>query len=81
MNFSKGEYVRCDAKSCDTYSANISHNGIWYTIDLPGRSMFAKLSDSGVFVEVVSLNDLIWSAMASVPQDNEAATTPLLTLA
>ena len=37
-------YSRCDGKSCDTYTASFNVSGIFVNMEVPGRSMIAKLS-------------------------------------
>lgn len=52
-------YARCNADGCISRTAQVSHAGIWTAIDAPGTSSFAKLSDFGDIVEVVTINSVV----------------------
>ena len=38
-------YSRCDAKSCDTYGADVHESGMFTIYELRGRATFLKMSD------------------------------------
>lgn len=37
-------YSRCDKRSCDTYPARIFEAGIFLNVEVPGRSVIAKMA-------------------------------------
>jgi hypothetical protein len=60
------KFARCDSKGCDSYDAVIQRSGVYITVDVPGRGMFAKVSSDGSqFVEVVSLGTSVFASFGS----------------
>ena len=56
VDFEAETILRCDANGCDTYQMQAVRKGIYINIEVPGRSMFAKMTTDGSdYVEVVSL--------------------------
>ena len=53
-------YARCDRLGCDTYEANFNRSGAFVNIELPGRSVIAKMAVDGTqFVEVVTVGTIV----------------------
>ena len=61
IDFDRRKFSRCDRKGCDDYPAVVSQpQGEYIIIDIPGRGIFAKLSNDGSeYVEVISLGTVI----------------------
>lgn len=53
------DYARCDPRGCDRYDAHARASGAFINIDLPGRSMWAKIGDDGSFVEAAALGGTV----------------------
>lgn len=55
------KYQRCGGSSpCDDYDAQVSYSGSWANIAVPDRSMMARLTASGQFVEVLTQMDSVY---------------------
>lgn len=57
MDQRTNRYMRCsvDFRDCDEYDARFSTGGDFLNVDLPGRSVFAKLSTDLSVTEVAAL--------------------------
>ncbi len=54
-------YERCGGdEPCDSYAAQVSYSGAWANIAVPERSMLARLTASGQFVEVLTQMDAVY---------------------
>lgn len=55
------KYQRCGGTSpCDDYVAQVSYSGAWVNIAVPDRSIMARLSTSGQFLEVLTQMDTVF---------------------
>lgn len=54
VDFATGEYQRCDARGCDTYSATVTPSGQVINVEVPGKAAFIKVLPGGAFSEVAS---------------------------
>jgi hypothetical protein len=55
------KYQRCGGNAqCDDYTAQVAYSGSWANISVPERSMLARLTASGQFVEVVTQMDSVY---------------------
>jgi hypothetical protein len=55
------QYQRCGGDSpCDSYAAQVSYSGAWANIAVPERSMLARITASGQFVEVLTQMDAVY---------------------
>jgi hypothetical protein len=55
-----GKYRRCGGTAaCDDYAVNTDYSGAYANVSFPGRAMFAKVTASGEFVEVLSQMDMV----------------------
>jgi hypothetical protein len=61
IDFDRRKFFRCDSKGCDDYDVVISQpQGQYIIVDIPGRGVFAKLSNDGSeYVEVTSVGTVI----------------------
>jgi hypothetical protein len=56
----EGRYQRCGGTgACDDYAVKTDYSGSYANVSFPGRAMFAKVTASGEFVEVVSQMDMV----------------------
>ena len=56
IDFAQNQYSRCDDKGCDPYRAVISKSGAFINIEVPGRSMLAKMTEDGkAYLEVFTV--------------------------
>ena len=60
-----GTYSRCDQQGCDTYTATFVLSGDFTVIEIPGRSILAKLSVLDVFTEIVTLGNDVYLSFGS----------------
>jgi hypothetical protein len=51
--------ARCDQRGCDAYPANFVRSGAYTNILVPERSLLAKLSENGSFLEVATLTETV----------------------
>lgn len=51
----RGTFARCDSSGCDTYQARFFQSGNFLLIEVTGRGLFAKISESMGFLESASL--------------------------
>jgi hypothetical protein len=69
VDFATGEYQRCDARGCDTYSATVTPSGQVINVEVPGKAAFIKVLPGGAFSEVASAGAMtILSYGYCVPQ-------------
>lgn len=55
-----GKYYRCGGGTdCDEYDVTTTFSGAYANLGFPGRAMFAKVTASGEFTEVVSQMNLV----------------------
>jgi hypothetical protein len=60
IDFDTSRYSRCDALGCDHYEMLVARSGIFWNIEAPARSLFAKVSDDGAtFLEVAALQTFV----------------------
>jgi hypothetical protein len=57
--------MRCDTRGCDSYPAQFIKSGVYTNIEVPARSMLAKVGDAGSFLEVVTLTDSVLVSFGS----------------
>ena len=70
VDFATGEYQRCDARGCDTYSATVTPSGQVINVEVPGKAAFIKVLPGGAFSEVASAGTMtILSYGYCVPQE------------
>ena len=66
IDLDSGQFSRCDRNGCDSYDAEVSKSGMFYTIDLPGRGTMAKLAVDGTsFLEVITLGTVAMISFGS----------------
>lgn len=53
-------YKRCGSDGCDAYQAQVSYSGAFANVSVPDRAMFARITASGEFYEVVTQMDMVW---------------------
>jgi len=55
------QYQRCGGDSpCDSYEAQVSYSGAWANIAMPERSIMARLTASGQFLEGLTQMDAVY---------------------
>lgn len=52
-------YKRCEGQSCDTYQAQVSYSGAWANFAVPDSAMFARVTASGEYYEIVTMMDMV----------------------
>ena len=56
IDFDTSRLSRCDLRGCDHYDMLVARSGVYWNIEAPARSLFAKVSDDGSsFVEVAAV--------------------------
>ena len=60
IDFDTSRFSRCDRSGCDHYEMLVARSGIYWNIEAPARSLFAKVSDDGSsFIEVAAVQAFV----------------------
>ena len=60
IDFDTLRYSRCDLRGCDHYDMLVARSGVYWNIEAPARSLFAKVSDDGSsFIEVAAIQTTV----------------------
>jgi hypothetical protein len=65
VDFGRHTIARCDQRGCDEFPADFVRSGAYTNILVPGRSLLAKVSETGSFLEVATLTEAVLVSFGS----------------